>query len=67
MFYLNMLRGLDPLNRNVSMKERKSKREMGHAKCGINFPSGAAVGSPVMAVCDTMSGSTNPIEGIDIY
>ena len=60
-------RGLDPPNRNVTMKERKSEREMGHAKCGINFPPATAVGSPVMAVWDTMPGRTNSIEEIVIY
>ena len=31
------------------------------------FPPDAAVGSPVMAVCDTLPGSTNPVDGIAIY
>ena len=34
---------------------------------GLIFPPDAAVGSPVMAVCDTLSGSTNPIEEVVIY
>ena len=52
-------RGLDPLNRNVARSG-----DTGHAKCRINFLPVATVGSPVMAVCDTMPGRTNPVEGI---
>ena len=31
------------------------------------FPPDAAVGSPVMAVCDMLPGSTNPNEEVVIY
>ena len=34
---------------------------------GLIFPPDAAVGSPVMAVCDTVPGRINPVEGIVIY
>ena len=42
-------------------------RETVHPKCGINFPPTATVGSLVMAVCDTVPGGTNPVEGVIIY
>ena len=34
---------------------------------GLIFPPAATVGSPVMAVCDTVPGRINPVEGIVIY
>ena len=34
---------------------------------GLTFPPAAIVGSPVMAVCDTVPGRINPVEGIVIY
>ena len=55
-------RGVDPLNQNVA-----GVRDTGHAKCWINFPPATIVGSPVMAMWDTMPGRTNPIEEIFIY
>ena len=55
-------RGLSPLNQNVARRG-----DMGHAKCGINFPLVATVGYPVMAVCDTVRGRTNPDEGVVLY
>ena len=55
-------RGYDPLNRNVAKFLNKR-----HTKCRINFLPGATVGSPVMAVWDTLPGRTNPTEEIDIY
>ena len=58
----NCYRGWNPLNRNVA-----GVGDTGHAKCGINFPPVATVGSPVMAVCDAVPGRINPHEGIVIY
>ena len=55
-------RGLSSLNQNVARMG-----DTGYAKCGINFPLVAIVGSPVMAVCDTVPGRTNPVEGIVLY
>ena len=55
-------RGWNPLNRKFAKFLNKR-----HTKCRINFLPGATVGSPAMAVCDTLPGSTNPIEEIDIY
>ena len=54
-------RGSSPLNQNVARTG-----DTGHAKCGINFPLVAIVGSPVMAVCDT-TGRINLVEGIVLY
>ena len=34
---------------------------------GLIFPPVATVGSPAVAVCDTVPGRTNPVEGIVIY
>ena len=34
---------------------------------GLIFPPAATVGSPVMAVCDTVPGRINLVEGIVIY
>ena len=53
---------LSSLNQNVARRG-----DTGHAKCGINFPLVATVGSPVMVVCDTLPGMTNPVEGIVLY
>ena len=55
-------RGLISLNQNVA-----GRGDTGDAKCGINFPLISTVWSPVMAVCDTLSGRTNPVEGIVLY
>ena len=53
---------LSSLNQYVAMSG-----DTGQTKCGINFPLVATVGSPVMAVCDTLPGRTNPVEGIVLY
>ena len=55
-------RGLSPLNKNVARRG-----DTGHAKCGINFPLVATIGSPVMAVCATLPGRTNLVEGMVLY
>ena len=55
-------RGLSPANQNIARRG-----DTGHVKCGINFPPVAKVGSPVIAVCDTVPGRTNPVEGIVLY
>ena len=54
-------RGADPLNQMSTSYETR------HAKCRINFLPGAAVGSPAMAVYDTLPGSINPTEEIVVY
>ena len=55
-------RGWNPLNRNVA---KFVNRDM--QRVGLIFPPAATVGSPVMAVCDTVPGRINPVEGIVIY
>ena len=52
----------DPLNQNIARRG-----DTGHTKCRINFLPVATVGSPVMAVCDTLPGRINPVEGIVIH
>ena len=59
MFYLKCYRGADPLKRNVARSGGT-----GHTKCRINFLPVASIGSPDVAVCDTLPGRTNPDEEI---